>query len=306
MIRERRSAPPAPAPAAEATPQQWSMLSPQPLADATAFADTGGGGNSMVREWIARQHEGPYEREYGGDDLGADFQVPRGQLTFDAEGTEGGPFHTRSAHLPPVGASGVTIGRGYDLGQHTADQITTAMTGAGVSEEDAGRFAGAAGLRRRGARRWLDRNEDALPEITPGQQHALFGTTYEEMSADVDRISNSPSATRAYGALDLDRADPAVRDLLVDLRYRGDYTPASRRMVQRPAVEGDVTELRDVLCDRSRWRDVPEDRFERRCAYANEAVEERDLQASLPRTFLAPIEHMGDPNYDLNGNRIRS
>jgi hypothetical protein len=43
-----------------------------------------------------------------------DIPVPaRGRLTFDAEGQEGGPWHSRHFHVPDA-TSGLIIGRGYD------------------------------------------------------------------------------------------------------------------------------------------------------------------------------------------------
>jgi len=44
-----------------------------------------------------------------------DIPVPaRGRLTFDAEGQEGGPWHSRHFHVPGA-TSGLIIGRSYDL-----------------------------------------------------------------------------------------------------------------------------------------------------------------------------------------------
>jgi hypothetical protein len=44
----------------------------------------------------------------------ADQKVAKGQATYNSEGNEGGKYHSRKAHHPTA-ASGVTIGRGYDL-----------------------------------------------------------------------------------------------------------------------------------------------------------------------------------------------
>ena len=49
------------------------------------------------------------------------FTVPFGQITFDAEGQEQrGKYFSRSPHVPGP-ASGITIGRGYDLGSRSAN-----------------------------------------------------------------------------------------------------------------------------------------------------------------------------------------
>ena len=67
--------------------------------------------------------------------------------------------------------------------------------------------------------------------------------------------------------------DPTIRDLVIDLRYRGDYTAKTRDNVQPMVVKNDLKGLAEVLSDRSRWSNVPEDRFKRRAAYAKKAVE---------------------------------
>ena len=214
--------------------------------------------------------------EPGGDD---NFKVDQGQLTFDAEGSEGGKYHTRTAHWPG-GASGVTIGRGYDLGAHKAEAIKADMTAAGVAPADAGKYAGAAGLKGKDAKAWLDKNKDTLPEITPEQQKALFETTYEEHRADVERISGNYAETKAKETgkdasefeINFDTLHPAIKDTLVDLRYRGDYTPATRKFVQPLAIANDLAGLTAVMGDKSKWSTVPEDRFQRRKTYLEAAL----------------------------------
>jgi len=263
---------------------------------------TAGGGNGMLADWISKKHQGPYDQKYGQQDLGEDFTVSKGQLTFDAEGQEGGRWHSRTPEIPG-GASGVTIGRGFDIGQHSQSAALSALQGAGLSAEQAQAYSAAAGKSGAAARAWLKENESALQEISPAQQHALFEATYAEMSGDVQRISDKPDTVAAYGELDLKKSDPAIADLLVDLRYRGDYTSGSRKKVQPLATGGDLPGLAANLNDRSKWQSVPQDRFDRRAAYATEAVEERQAERDLPFTFAAPAEQMGNPDYDLYGRK---
>ncbi|HWN69774.1 MAG TPA: SH3 domain-containing protein [Haliangium sp.] len=204
------------------------------------------------------------------------FRVVRGQLTFDAEGAEGGRFHSRRAHWPG-GASGVTIGRGYDMRERSAREIVTDLTRAGISEAHAGRLAAASGLSGPHARDWLATHGPSLPEITPAQQKVLFYIAYDRLAADVVRISASYARTlagrtgRPEAAFQIDwtRVHPAIRDLLVDLRYRGDYRTDTRPRVQPPAIANDVRALYEVIRDRAYWSGlrVPADRIERRVRY---------------------------------------
>lgn len=231
-------------------------------------------GNAAAQDRLKARGGGsdmPYTDAYGKSAAkGAAFQVDSGQLTFDAEGTEGGRFHSRKAHVPP-GPSGGTIGRGYDLGQHTKSQILAACIGVGLSKAAAAAYAKAAGLKGDDARSWLARNKGSLAEISPAQQESLFTTTYGEMSKDVQRISNKKDVVKNYGEADLDEMNPAIKDTLVDLRYRGDYTGKAREKIQGAAADNDLISMTDSLSDRKQWKGVPEDRFKRRAAYLKEA-----------------------------------
>lgn len=90
------------------------------------------------------------------------------------------------------------------------------------------------------------------------------------MLRDVARICTKRDVEERYGRTDFDALDARIRDVLVDLRYRGDYTGATRRRVQPPVVANDVAALRTVMADESWWRNqlgVPADRFRRRRDY---------------------------------------
>jgi hypothetical protein len=194
-----------------------------------------------------------------------DFQVPRGQLTFDAEGTEGGRFHSRKPHVP-TDSSGLTIGRGYDMKQRSSKKIIQDLEAAGLPEASAKLYAGAAGLSGKKAREYVKAHR--LPEITPAQQKSLFAISYAEAEADVKRISNRADVVKKYGKIDWQKLDPVIRDILVDLRFRGDYTPRSRMLLQKFAVANDRKAIAGVLAEKKNWPGVPPDRFKRRRDYA--------------------------------------
>lgn len=202
-----------------------------------------------------------------------------GGLTYDAEGAEGGRYHSRVAHWPG-GASGVTIGRGYDLGSRTAKGIVADMTLAGIPEDVALKFAAAAGIKGKEARLWLNEHASGLPEISPAQQLALFDIAYKRLAKDVERISSAYAKTVAKRdgkneadlQIDWGSLHPAIKDMLVDLRYRGDYTPATRKFVQPLAIANDLKGLCEVMNNRGLWAAVPPDRFARRARFMNEAV----------------------------------
>lgn len=194
------------------------------------------------------------------------YKVEKGQLTFDAEGQEGGKYHSRHAHWPG-GKSGVTIGRGYDMGDRSRASIIKDLTDAGVSQSVAEQYAGGAGLKGAKAGKWVGRNRDGIPEITPEQQNNLFSKTYAEQEAEVRRISSKEDAVKKYGAVCFDNLDPKIRDSLVDLKYRGDYTPATRRFLQKAAADNDAEAFKKAMQNRSNWGSVPADRLNRRVNY---------------------------------------
>jgi len=206
-----------------------------------------------------------------GDDEEVDglLTVERGQLTFDAEGQEGGAYHSRTAHWPG-GASGVTVGRGYDMRHRSWSEVYQALVGAGVPDGDALELADGAGLSGTEARDFIADHD--LPEISLAAQKALFDETYAWYVADVQRISARPGVVDAYGEVDFERLDPALLDLVVDLRYRGDYTRVTRQVVQPLLVANDVEGMARAMANRGLWLGVPEDRFLRRKRWMEQAL----------------------------------
>jgi hypothetical protein len=64
-------------------------------------------------------------------------------------------------------------------------------------------------------------------------------------------------ASSKYGKCDWDKLHAAIQELIVDLKYRGDYTPTSREVIQPPIVANDLEGLAKAMADRSNWKSVP-------------------------------------------------
>lgn len=178
----------------------------------------------------------------------------RGLATFNAEGSdEPGRYFSRKIHWPGH-ASGVTIGRGYDLGKRSALEIISDLTKAGVPREDVAIMARAAGLTGVAARNFVEHYKDQIPEISPTAEHRLFfDIAFPRYEADTKRIFESASVQSAYGIRKWRSLPRPVQELLVDLRYRGDYTPATRPYIQRLAAGADVPGLIRVMENRNLW-----------------------------------------------------
>jgi hypothetical protein len=202
------------------------------------------------------------------------LKVAFGQKTFDAEGLEDrGRYFSRRISYPGGDNSGVTVGRGYDMGLRSRGQIIRELTLAGMSQGDAEIFSKGAGLRGDKARVFVNQNSDFTPEMSLEVQKSLFeNVTTPEMVNDIKRIFDKPDTVKAYGRPSWDSLTTAAQELVFDLRYRGDYTPTTRQRIQKLLVTQDYEGLRNVMNDTAYWRalKVPEGRIAERQKMAAE------------------------------------
>lgn len=197
------------------------------------------------------------------------LKVERGQVTFDSEGNEGGRWHSRTPHVPSNN-SGLTIGRGYDMKFRTKESIKEDMLAAGIEEATAEKYAGGAGLSGDSAKAYMKAQN--LPEISLEAQKKLFAITYAQIESSARKICESKEVVAKYGAVNWMTMNDSIKQMVIDLRYRGDYTPRTREKVQPLVVSEDVAGLAKLLSDREFWKSVPQNRFERRAAFMNEAA----------------------------------
>ncbi|WP_063336806.1 MULTISPECIES: hypothetical protein [unclassified Marinomonas] len=94
----------------------------------------------------------------------------------------------------------------------------------------------------------------AEQEITRKMQHHIFNLVYATYVDDAKRLTTKPDVCRDYlndNKIDWDALPQKVKDVLVDLTYRGDYTGTkdkrgNTRKVIVPAVYRDqINNLRD-------------------------------------------------------------
>ncbi len=187
-----------------------------------------------------------------------------GLLTFAAEGTEGGRYHSRCLHVPTAG-SGLTLGRGYDMKERTKAEVRDDLIAAGVPTDKAALISQAAGLQGNGAEEFIAENDLEDFEITLDAQLKLFETVYDWLERETRRLATKDDVTRTYGATDWDALHPTIKEVLVDLRFRGDYTPTTRRFLQTHVADNDLAGFAVAIRDRDNWPGVPPDRFQRRC-----------------------------------------
>lgn len=206
----------------------------------------------------------------------ADSTPEFGLLTWDAEGLEapGHRFHSRVLQVPSD-SSGLTLGRGYDMKERTPAEIARDLVAAGVAAADAAVISQAAGLFGASARKFIADHHLEIFEITKPTQKNLFITTYNKLKADVVRISAKPDVVAAYGACDWPHSQQPIVDLVVDLRFRGDYTGTSRALVQKLVASNDLAGLAQAMKVAASWANVPTDRRQRRISFLDQALAAR-------------------------------
>ncbi len=201
--------------------------------------------------------------------------VPKGKLTFDSEGMDDSqpgieiddPLFTRKPHVPTnssgnvIGGSGITIGRGFDVGQFETAQIEAIFTETERHtkplpttlrtwlKEGAGKKGSVAQSHFTTLATRIPNQADRM--ITRKQQHYLFLETYKRIRQDVQRITNENDAT--YGSANLDTLNPQLVDVIVDLRYRGDYHGLSRPYIQKSFVDNDYEAVKKAISAACLW-----------------------------------------------------
>lgn len=208
-----------------------------------------------------------------------------GRVTWNSEGTEGGHFHSRKLHVPS-GASGLTIGRGYDMGSRHSGEILRDLTRAGVSKSDAEIISKAAGLKGKAAKSFISAHHLENFEISQPTQTSLFEVSYEHEAREVKRISSKVDVVHKYGGVKWDDLDQGIKDMIIDLKFRGDYTGSSREKIQKYVSENDLRGFAKQICDRDNWKNVPNDRFRQRKEAMEAAIAELDKKESKKKSAI--------------------
>ncbi|HHY6385525.1 TPA: pesticin C-terminus-like muramidase [Salmonella enterica] len=172
--------------------------------------------------------------------------VPFGQLTFDSEGNDikDSIYFSRRPHVPNnngavIGVSGVTFGRGLDLGQQTETYINSLFQ---EMEKDAKPLSdslkkwllGSVGKQGASALTHCNKIDNEVPKneqlLTRKQQHFLFKAVYKHQYEVTKRVlSNGVDIDNVRITANLDAFEQKIQDVLVDLTFRGDNSPRTRR-----------------------------------------------------------------------------
>jgi len=168
--------------------------------------------------------------------------VTKGQLTFDAEGNdvENSTFFSRKIHWPGNSESGVTIGRGYDIGSRSKEEVFRDLSGSGVPDNIASLISDGAGIKGEAASNFVSENKSSTL-ITRKSQHRLFEKIYPDYAlraksnyerwTTVQNINdaNIPSVSIS-DKVNWESLDDKVKDVIVDLVYQG-FTKGPKPMI---------------------------------------------------------------------------
>jgi len=179
-----------------------------------------------------------------------------GVITWNAEGAEGGLYHSRKLHVPG-NTSGLTLGRGYDLRRKSPATITKNLGAAGVNAATTTVLKNASGLFGSTAKQFIIDNDLLDFQINSEMQKKLFKISYDAEAAEVKRICAKSDVVKLYGATDWSMLNSAIKNMIVDLKFRGDYTSSSRRFLQKSIVDNDLAEFKKHIINKSNWKNVP-------------------------------------------------
>lgn len=189
-----------------------------------------------------------------------------GIVTWKAEGTEGGIYHSRKLHVPSS-TSGLTLGRGYDFRRKKQSTIIANLTTAGLDAKIINVLKNASGLFGSTAKQFIIDNDLLDFQISPNAQKSLFKISYNYEASQVKRICTKKDVVKLYGDCDWDKLHKGIKDLTIDLKFRGDYTSKSRKFLQQSIADNDLKAYKIEIIKKSNWPNVPADRFKRRKAF---------------------------------------
>ena len=165
------------------------------------------------------------------DAIRTQVKILKGKLTYNAEGNDisSSPYYSRVIHWPGNALSGVTLGRGYDMGDRSESDVYHDMVASGISDDQAAKISKGAGLKGSAARDFVALNKTKIGEITLQQQEVLFSIIYPKY---IDRaiVNYNKWTAGVSGVKPWDALDTQIQEVLVDFVYQG-FTKGPKPML---------------------------------------------------------------------------
>ncbi|ETO27193.1 hypothetical protein RFI_09941 [Reticulomyxa filosa] len=245
--------------------QQQGQVASESKTEESAAASRSKNDQLSFSKDISNEKFDSFKQKCGNGSLDNKDLPTRHCFTFLIEGREqeDSPFHSRKIHLPPN--SGVTIGRGYDLGQTSTEKFLKMMNKIGVSRNVVDVLKPAVGKTKDEAKTEFDLLQKnpilARDILTKEQQRLLFcehAKEHEEMVT---------SKCKQGWNVDFSRLHPLMQDILFDLCFRDDLHPSKQSALRSYVEKNNLNGLYKVMQNKEMWEEVPADRFQKRCEY---------------------------------------
>lgn len=223
-----------------------------------------------------------------GEAFSSTVYVPHNPDKYDSS-------HRLVKHGRTIGDSGPTIGYGYDFGKKSADQIRTDFSAIGLKDNDVEaltKLAGRHGMTNEELLKLLA--ETPMPSLSLEQAQALFNRTYSQESAEAERVFQK------HEHLDIEQLAPAIKSVIVDLKFQGNLTPARRSRISAILAKGGsdqdiLTALKQLLTND---KNLPKDnRFKLRVEYIDRELNRTDRMHDNNRSTL-PLSSVSSQGND--------
>ncbi|PWW10864.1 phage lysozyme-like predicted toxin [Mangrovibacter plantisponsor] len=165
------------------------------------------------------------------DAIKSQVKTLEGKLTYNAEGNDisSSVYYSRVIHWPGNDLSGVTLGRGYDMGERSERDIYNDMIASGIPNDQAVKISKCAGFKGVAARDYVNIHKKDIGEITLQQQELLFSIIYpkyvERTIANYKKWTDGVSSAKQWESL-----DTTIQEVLVDFVYQG-FTKGPKPML---------------------------------------------------------------------------
>ena len=195
------------------------------------------------------------------------YGYTQGSLTFNSEGNDNpnSLYFSRMPHWPE-GASGVTIGRGYDMKYRTQEEVFRDLMSAGVSYEQSAVLSAGAGLTDFEAKNFVSTIRQTFTPISEEAQKNLFDQIYPTYIALAESKANSADVVAKYGYTDWENLHPAIKEVIVDMTYQGQYRASTRALLQPSIVANDLYGFISQM-QSSAWPYSKDNRYEERLSF---------------------------------------
>jgi hypothetical protein len=104
---------------------------------------------------------------------------------------------------------------------------------------------------------------------------SAFNKTYALYEKKVIKTCNKSTVIKLYGDTTWTTLHQSIKEILIDLTYRGDYTGKTREFLQKHVASNDFQSFKSEITNQSKWLKVPSQRFAIRKKFLEDAPENK-------------------------------